>query len=85
MAVDFLTIPSAQAETERQFSSVGEMISARRSCLTRHIVGASQCIRSWSKAGVYQAGLSLHLLDQAPEAALEGNISRQLADWAQRC
>ncbi|KAJ3575723.1 hypothetical protein NPX13_g3935 [Xylaria arbuscula] len=40
MAVDFLTIPSAQAETERQFSSMGEMISARRSRLMCHVVGA---------------------------------------------
>ena len=43
MAVNFLTIPSAAAETERQFSSVGQMVSARRSCLQRHVIGASQC------------------------------------------
>lgn len=43
MAVDYLTIPLSQAATERQFNSVGEMISARRS---RLLVGMAQCLRS---------------------------------------
>ena len=84
MAVNFLTIPSAAAETERQFSSVGQMVSARRSCLQRHVIGASQCIRSWSKAGVYKAELPLELLDRASSTALQSDIARELTRWAQR-
>lgn len=84
MALDFLTIPSAQAETERQFSSVGEMVSARRSCLARHLIGVSQCIRSWSKAGIYQPELPLHLLDKVAGSTLGGDEIEELANWARR-
>jgi hypothetical protein len=63
MAVDFLTIPSSSAETERDFSSCGRMITPLRSRLRRHIVGMSQCLRSWSKAGIYRPTLPLSLLE----------------------
>ncbi|KAJ6436427.1 putative phosphoketolase [Purpureocillium lavendulum] len=63
MAVDFLTIPSSSAETERDFSSCGRMVSPLRSRLRRHIVAMAQCLRSWSKAGIYQPTLPLSLLE----------------------
>ncbi|KAG6989236.1 putative AC transposase [Fusarium oxysporum f. sp. conglutinans] len=63
MAVDFLTIASSSAETERDFSSCGRMITPLRSRLRRHIVGMSQCLRSWSKAGIYRLTLPLSLLE----------------------
>lgn len=63
MAVDFLTIASSSAETERDFSSCGRMVTPLRSRLRRHIVAMAQCLRSWSKAGVYQPTLPLSLLE----------------------
>lgn len=63
MAVDFLTIASSSAETERDFSSCGRMITPLRSRLRRHIVAMAQCLRSWSKAGIYQPSLPLGLLE----------------------
>jgi hypothetical protein len=63
MAVDFLTIASSSAETERDFSSCERMITPLRSRLRRHIVGMSQCLRSWSKAGIYRPTLPLSLLE----------------------
>lgn len=63
MAVDFLTIASSSAETERDFSSCGRMITPLRSRLRRHIVAMAQCLRSWSKAGIYKPSLPLGLLE----------------------
>lgn len=63
MAVDFLTIASSSAETERDFSSCGRMVTPLRSRLRRHIVAMAQCLRSWSKAGIYQPTLPLSLLE----------------------
>lgn len=63
MAVDFLTIASSSAETERDFSSCGRMVTPLRCRLRRHIVGMAQCLRSWSKAGIYQPNLPLSLLE----------------------
>ncbi|KJZ68971.1 hypothetical protein HIM_09781 [Hirsutella minnesotensis 3608] len=63
MAVDFLTIPSSSAETERDFSSCGRMVSPLRSRLRRHIIAMAQCLRSWSKAGIYQPTLPFNLLE----------------------
>lgn len=64
MAVDFLTIPSSSAETERDFSSCGRMVTPLRCRLRRHIVAMAQCLRSWSKVGIYQPSLPLGLLDE---------------------
>jgi len=64
MAVDFLTIASSTAETERQFNSVGTMMSAARSRLSRHTVGCAQSLRSWSRLGIYKAELPLNALDR---------------------
>ena len=63
MAVDYLTIASSSAETERDFSSCGRMITPLRCRLRRHVVGMAQCLRSWSKAGLYQPTLPLGLLE----------------------
>ncbi|WKT53989.1 hypothetical protein QSH57_004573 [Fusarium oxysporum f. sp. vasinfectum] len=46
MAVDFLTIASSSAETERDFSSCGRMVTPLRCRLRRHIVAMAQCPRS---------------------------------------
>ncbi|KAG7403414.1 putative AC9 transposase [Fusarium oxysporum f. sp. rapae] len=59
MAVDMLTIPSSSAESERTFSSAGRMTAPLRSRLRREIVAMAQCIRSWSKAGIYTPSLPL--------------------------
>lgn len=59
MAVDMLTIPSSSAESERTFSSAGRMMAPLRSRLRREIVAMAQCIRSWSKAGIYTPSLPL--------------------------
>lgn len=64
MAVDFLTIASSSAETERDFSSCGRMITPLRSRLRRHVVAMAQCLRSWSKAGIYEPSLPLGLLEE---------------------
>lgn len=82
MAVDFLTIPSSTAETERQFNSVGKMVSASRACLRRHVIGASQSLRSWSLAGIYQPKLPLYLLDRISGIELEGSEAVELDRWA---
>ena len=63
MAVDFLTIASSSAETERDFSSCGRMVTPLRSRLRRHIVAMVQCLHSWSKAGIYQPTLPFSLLE----------------------
>ncbi|RFN43384.1 ribonuclease h-like protein [Fusarium flagelliforme] len=79
MAVDFLTIASSSAETERDFSSCGRMVTPLRCRLRRHIVAMAQCLRSWSKAGIYQPALPLGLL--------EGDNWRQvvqLATWREK-
>ncbi|KAM4058282.1 ribonuclease H-like protein [Hirsutella rhossiliensis] len=64
MAVDMLTIPSTSAESERTFSSAGRMTAPLRSRLRREIVAMAQCIRSWSKAGIYTPSLPLLSLDE---------------------
>ncbi|KAK4077569.1 hypothetical protein Purlil1_12331 [Purpureocillium lilacinum] len=63
MAVDMLTIPSSSAESERTFSSAGRMMAPMRSRLRREIVAMAQCIRSWSKAGIYKPSLPFLNLD----------------------
>jgi hypothetical protein len=70
MAVDFLTIASSTAETERQFNSVGTMMSAKRSRLNRHIVGCAQSLRSWSRLGIYKAELPLNAIDRKEQEEL---------------
>ncbi|XP_044723732.1 Ribonuclease H-like protein [Hirsutella rhossiliensis] len=64
MAVDMLTIPSTSAESERTFSSAGRMTAPLRSRLRREIVAMAQCIRSWSKAGIYRPSLPLFSLNE---------------------
>ncbi|KJK73923.1 hypothetical protein H634G_10784 [Metarhizium anisopliae BRIP 53293] len=59
MAVDMLSIPSSSAESERTFSSAGLMTAPLRGRLAREIVAMAQCIRSWSKAGIYTPSLPL--------------------------
>lgn len=59
LAVDMLTIPSSSAESERTFSSAGRMMAPLRNRLRREIVAMAQCIRSWSKAGLYTPSLPL--------------------------
>lgn len=79
MATDYLTIPSAQAATERQFNSVGAMISPRRSRLDRSLVAMAQCLRSWNQTGAYEVQLPLHLLDRTSRVVSEDS---ELRNWA---
>ncbi|KAK2684765.1 hypothetical protein QWA68_016289 [Fusarium oxysporum] len=46
MAVDFLTIAPSSAETERDFSSCGRMVTPLRCRLRRLIMAMAQCLRS---------------------------------------
>jgi hAT family C-terminal dimerisation region len=62
MAVDFLTIASSLAETERDFSSIGRMITLLRNRLRRSSVARAQCLRSWGKVGVYKPSIQFNLL-----------------------
>jgi len=62
MATDFLTIASSSADMERTFSSAGRMACPQRSSLRRHIIAMAQCLRSWSKAGLYNSPISADLL-----------------------
>lgn len=64
MAVDLLIIPSSSAETERCFSSAGRMMTPLRSRLKRSSVARAQCLRSWSKAGIYVPNLPFPGLEE---------------------
>ena len=46
IAVDFLSIPSSSAESERSFSSAGQMITPVRNRLRHTIITMAQCLRS---------------------------------------
>jgi hypothetical protein len=63
MAVDFLTIGSSSAGTERDFSSCRRIIAPFRSCLRRHTVAMGKCLQTWSKSGIYQSSIPLDLLE----------------------
>jgi hypothetical protein len=52
MALDILTVPAMSAECERLFSATGQMVSACRSRLDASIIGLTQSLRSWLKAGI---------------------------------
>src|ERR1700719_279005 len=72
MAVDFLTIASSSAETEREDDH-----SIARSPKTLFVAKAqtAQCLRSWSssKIGVYKPSLQFNLLDNENR--------RDVVDW----
>ena len=57
MAVDFLTIASSSAETKRE----DDHSIARSPKIL--FVAEAQCLRSWSKIGVYKPSLQFNLLD----------------------
>jgi hypothetical protein len=52
MAMDFLTIQPMLAECERVFSATGKMVSSIRVRLDALVIGISQVLRSWYRAGV---------------------------------
>ena len=61
MAIDFLSIPSSSAESERCFSSAGRMITPVRNRLRHIIITMAQCLRSWSQEGFYKPTVSLDM------------------------
>jgi hypothetical protein len=61
MAIDFLSIPSSSAESERSFSSAGRMITPDRNRLRHIITTMAQCLRSWSKEGFYKPTVPLDM------------------------
>jgi hAT family protein len=63
MAVEFLTISSSSAETERDFSSVGRIITELRSGLGQSFVARAQCLRSRGKAGAYKLSIQFDSLN----------------------
>jgi len=52
MARDIFSIPGMSAEVERLFSSVKHMLGPTRSNLSPDGIEASECVRSWVKAGL---------------------------------
>jgi hypothetical protein len=62
--IDVLTIPPSSAETERASSSCRRMIMPIKSRLRRHVVAKAQCLRSRSKAEIYQPDMPLNLLER---------------------
>ncbi|EXU94667.1 hypothetical protein X797_012260 [Metarhizium robertsii] len=54
-----LSISSSSEESERTFSNAGLMASPLGGRLARETVAMAQCIRSWSKAGIYTPSLPL--------------------------
>ena len=52
LAIDILTIPASSADCERAFSEAGDLLEPRRSRLEPEIIGALQCLRSWSRVGM---------------------------------
>jgi hypothetical protein len=61
MAIDFLSIPSSSAESERSFSSAGRMVTPVRNRLRHIIITMAQCLRSWSQEGFYKPTVSLDM------------------------
>ena len=61
MAVDFLSIPSSSAESERSFSSAGRMVTPVRTRLRHIIITMAQCLRSWIREGFYQPSVPLDM------------------------
>ncbi len=74
MAVDMLTIPSSSAESERAFSSAGRMMAPLRNRMRREIVAMAQCIRSWSRAGIYTPSLPLLSLSDSQWVDVLGSL-----------
>jgi hypothetical protein len=68
MAVDFLTIASSSAETERDFSGFGRIITSLRSRLRRSIFCRESPVPSilgqGGKVGVYKPSIQFDLLSK---------------------
>jgi hypothetical protein len=69
MAIDFLSIPSSSAESERSFSSAGRMVTPVRNRLRHVVITMAQCLRSWSKEGFYKPSLPLDMFQDVLQQA----------------
>ena len=75
MAIDFLSIPSSSAESERSFSSAGRMITPVRHRLRHSIITMAQCLRSWSQEGFYKPTVSLDMFRDVLQLVGDGGDS----------
>jgi hypothetical protein len=64
MALDFPTISSSSAETERYSSSAGRITAPLRNPLRRSFVMRAQCLRYWGKVGIYKPSIQFDLLSE---------------------
>lgn len=65
MARDIFSIPGMSAEVERLFSSVKHMLGPTRSNLNPDGIEASECVRSWVKAGLILNNYFEYLSEEA--------------------
>jgi hypothetical protein len=49
MALDIYGIPSTEADNERLYSRMGDMVTKKRNRLSAATIGAIQCLRQWDK------------------------------------
>ena len=70
MAIDVLSVPAMSTEAERLFSRAKRQIGPARHSLHASTIEASECFRSWLKAGYYQVD----------EHAAETEVARVVAE-----
>ena len=51
MAIDIFSIPATEADNERTYSKLGDMITKKRYLLQSDIIGASQSLVQWDLDG----------------------------------
>ena len=73
MAIDILSIPAMSTEAERLFSRAKRQIGPARHSLHASTIEASECFRSWLKAGYYKVDELAAEVEVARLAAEEQN------------
>jgi hypothetical protein len=53
MALDMLSILAMEADTERAFSSGGQMVTPLRNQLLAETIRVAQLLRNWKMAGIF--------------------------------
>jgi len=81
MAIDFLSIPSSSAESERSFSSAGRMATPVRNRLRHIIITMAQCLRSWWREGFYKPTIPLDMFRDVLQQAGDGIERAGIASW----
>jgi hypothetical protein len=71
LAADLLSIPPSAATNERDFNMAGDMVRAKRSSLTPHIVHLAPCLGSWRRYGIYVPSKTWQYTDLADTGECE--------------